>query len=165
MGRGTLNRFQDCRRNPLRVREHIVVPEAEDRPTLRFQIAGALCVRGERRVLTAVEFDDEPERAAGEIGDVVADDELARGTWVHGAEVLPEFVLGLGWLAAHPACVGGQLGWDALHVGKLRTGKREPLPTPSPSLPGRGASRSDLLLTRTARLLPSRRRASRVASS
>jgi hypothetical protein len=88
-------------------------------------------------VLTAVEFNDDLERAAGEIGDVVADDELAREAWTECAKVLPEFVFGACGLAAHLACNGSQLGWDALHVSELRTGQREPLPTPGPSFPGR----------------------------
>jgi hypothetical protein len=62
VGGGARHRFEDCCHDAVRIAEHVVVSEAEHRPTLRVEIAGSLRVGGERGVLAAVEFDDELER-------------------------------------------------------------------------------------------------------
>ena len=53
------------------VAQDVIVPEAEDAVTLRFEEEGAHTVVGSpRRVLPAIDFDDQLGRVAGEVGDI-----------------------------------------------------------------------------------------------
>ena len=54
-------------------------------------------------MLTAVEFDNEPSTAAGEVGDVGADFELAREARSDRAQDVPEFNLFGGGVVAETA--------------------------------------------------------------
>src|SRR5690348_6894951 len=70
---GLGNRLQHARSVP----ENVVVPEAEDAPTLPVQPVVALIMIARTRVLSAIGFDNQSRVNTGEIHDVGRDRELA----------------------------------------------------------------------------------------
>lgn len=63
------------------IAQHLIVPEAQDTIAFRFQNLRPGCVAF-RGVLAAIDFDDDPVMMACEIGNVVADGNLATETGV-----------------------------------------------------------------------------------
>jgi hypothetical protein len=92
-----------------------------------FDDAGAVCVRGAVGVLSAVEFDGEAQRAAGEVGDEVADGVLAgefRLVELVGAQVLPQAAFRFGRFVSQFAREAGEALFRRLCT---------PIPNPFPS--------------------------------
>ncbi len=82
MGRGLRDRIENCADDTFRAVVEFAVPEPQNRPALGFKICGTLRVRRNVGcVLSAIEFDSKPRRAAGEIDNVMTNDALAREAW------------------------------------------------------------------------------------
>lgn len=119
------------------IAQHVVVPEAQ------YPIAVGLDDLGPRRiphriVLTPVKLDRQPRRAAGEVGDVAVDLELADELLAFEAtraEVVPEALLGFG-------LVGAKLAGDRSQAFpcQLRAPSPNPLPVGERAVRRRGPS-------------------------
>ncbi len=124
--------LSDRLEHTMRVLEHLIVPEAQNLVTECFDRVSAWCVEF-RRVLAAIQFDDQSCRAAGKVGDVGANRELTdefRPFETPPAQVVPQPVFGIGAPAAQLA-----RDWTILLFWQRRT----PSPQPSP-LRGEGVS-------------------------
>jgi hypothetical protein len=87
------------------VGEHIVVPEAEDdiSVSLDDRRSGGVTLG---TMLAAVQFDRQPGRAAGEVGNIIVDLKLTDELLVFeppASEVMPEALFGVGPVGAKPA--------------------------------------------------------------
>ena len=70
--------FQDFCHDAFGLLQHVVIPEAQDAVALVLQKQAALLVVGLLvGVLSAVQFDNQPDCRGGKIGDVTANDVLA----------------------------------------------------------------------------------------
>ena len=70
----------NCLHHALGIAQHVIIPEAKHTIAARFEIGSAFSVPRKARVfvvLSAVEFDDEPRRVAGEVCEVRSDGRLA----------------------------------------------------------------------------------------
>ena len=120
-GQGVEDGFGDA----LRVFGHFVVPEGDHAPASAFESAGAILVGDGIDMLAAVELNDQPRLAAGEIGDVGADDELAGEAGAIGRKYALERAFGGGGVGVERPGVGGKARRDAGHfvtVAKFRYG-------------------------------------------
>ena len=75
MGEGLrfLQHPEDCFDNAFGVRQHVVVPESNDAPTVFFENLCSTRVGFVVGMLTAISFNDEVMLGAGEIDDEIAD--------------------------------------------------------------------------------------------
>lgn len=70
--------LQNCFHNAVNVREYVMIPEANDAKAEFFELPGSgFVAAGLLRVLSSVEFDDQPGFKRREIGDVAADRDLS----------------------------------------------------------------------------------------
>ena len=91
--------------HPLRIGEHVVVPEAKDAVAVFLDDRGSGGVAS-GVVLPAVQLDRQPGRAAGEIRHIIVDLELADELLTFepaAAKVMPEALFGVGLVAAKSA--------------------------------------------------------------
>jgi hypothetical protein len=84
--------------------EHLVVPEADDAPSMCFEPCGAPQIpRLSPTMLAAIDLDDERSLDAIEVGDVGAERDLpadAMSMRLFLADALPQAQLRVGWIAA-----------------------------------------------------------------
>ena len=72
--------FADRRRDPFRLGENRLIPEPEDGPAERLQLPLSEMISQDDVIAvvdSAVDFEDQPEAVAGEVGDILADRMLA----------------------------------------------------------------------------------------
>lgn len=72
-GLSVSQRFQNHFDNPFGIGEHVIVPEANDAPTLSFEKGCSALIRNVLGVLAAIDLNDEVMLGASEIGDESAD--------------------------------------------------------------------------------------------
>ena len=73
-GQARISRFEDCFGDAFDICVHIAVPKADDAPASGFEGGGASgVIVAVVDVLAAVDFDDEPCAAAGDVRDVGTD--------------------------------------------------------------------------------------------
>ena len=133
-------RFANDVNDPFQVAQHVIVPESEDLESFRFQKRrplGIACFV----MLSAIDLDDQHRVEAGEVGDVrqqaVLEAEFeAVDLAVAGG--LPEFLLGVGAVAAELGSVLADLAADWSHARDFR--RKKTLTQPSPAR-GRGLMR------------------------
>lgn len=121
-GQGLLDRRPDA----IQILQHIIVPETKDSKTLTFQERCSACV-SLRRVLPAVDLDDQAHFGAEEVGDVAVDLNLLaelESIQLAVAEDAPELSFGIGGVAAQPSRSGRQ---------KMVPCHIAPSPQPSPA--------------------------------
>jgi hypothetical protein len=108
------------------IRQHVVVPEAQDAVAVFLDDGGSGgVVVG--IVLAAVELDGEARGAAGEVGDIVVDLELADEFFAFqasAAQAVPQALFGVGLLGAKPAG-----DWSQAFSSDRSAPSPNPLPT------------------------------------
>ncbi len=120
-------RLPDFLQHPFGVRQHIVVPEADNRVAMRFDQRCPRRVRQAFGVLATVELDHQPCLAASEVGHMRANRELRdklRPLDLTVADARPQSAFGVGHRSAQSARGGRQ---------SLRNHRRITLTQPSPS--------------------------------
>lgn len=103
----------------IHVRHDVVVPEPNHPPALRLYYPGAFNIGRFVGVLAAVELDRQPQRAAGEVHDMITYRILADEFCVAqlaGAEAGPEKFFGFGAVAAQGTGFLGEVGHFAFAV-------------------------------------------------
>lgn len=72
-----LQLLQDHLRDPVDIRQNIVVPKADNPPSMVYEIVGAALIADIVIMLSTIRFDDETVLTTGEIGNERADWKLA----------------------------------------------------------------------------------------
>jgi hypothetical protein len=115
-------RSEDLLQHTLRIRKHIVIPEADHAPASLHQVSAAHHIQLGLRMLTAVDFDDQPAFDTGEVGEIGRYGVLATerpSVELMVAKSYPQAPLGFGHVSAKAAgalscwtdqlCHGGSL--------------------------------------------------------
>ena len=111
-----------------RVGVHFAVPEADDGPAFGLEMAGSSFVAGRTDVLAAVDLDDQLRLAAGEIGYVGLDRELAGEFGAVAGEEAPEGAFLPGRVGAQVSGSGSEAAGDSAagHFGSHNEAGRRP---------------------------------------
>lgn len=134
-------RGKDRLRGALRIGQHRVVPETQHAPSVGFERSRSFPVIGNRvEMLAAVQLDDQPRVTTGKIGDIRTDHQLPREARPIGCENAPQGTFRFGRAIPKRPGMSGETRRNALHDADPNRTRHARLPTPSPSLPGRGVA-------------------------
>lgn len=129
-----------CFCNFFGMRQDVMVPEPDHRPALRFKIARPDRVLRIVEMLLAVDFDNQLGAAVCQIGDIGTDDQLPGKARTVSRQNLPQLVFRQRRVVAQRSRIAGHRRRDAAgHRRSYKAFAQSRLPTPCPSLAGRGA--------------------------
>ena len=110
MGATQFQDSHDLLKNGLRLQKYLIVPEAQDAKSLRFnQTVALLIVPDVLRVLSSIELDDDLRFEARKVGDEPGNRHLSPepvAGELFGAQMLPKVALSIGRLVAQPTRSG-----------------------------------------------------------